>query len=322
MEEDNTTTLYFYPSRVKIIIISILVIVFLIGGTAMCFIAFKNEDYLISLLGGVIATFFVLMVPVIVKKIIKPLPFLVLTKKEIILNQGTKNPVSIKWKDVERYKIQGHHIGAKSFTSFTFLDFILYDEEKYKEQMSKTKPKLNGIGTIEGKPSTVSIFLDHIKIAEQDLLLYALDNITSPNFDVKNISKPKITERIDSFLAPFMNQINHEYFKKSYLLGLILTIFSMVLFYWGDKEMSSANYMFISFVFFPFAKLMFDAMIGFKLKSTIEIQSNTNKYVYQLIYIFSCFLLFLISPFVGPIGILFLITSALHRWIKRRQHNK
>ena len=83
MEEDNTTTLYFYPSRVKIIIISILVIVFLIGGTAMCFIAFKNEDYPISLLGGVIATFFVLMMPAIVKKIIKPLPFLVLTKKKL-----------------------------------------------------------------------------------------------------------------------------------------------------------------------------------------------------------------------------------------------
>src|SRR5699024_10908579 len=106
IEEDNTTTLYFYPSRIKIIIIGIIGVVCLIGGTAMCFFAFKNEDYLISLLGGVIATFFVLMVPAIVKKIIKPLPFLVLTKKEIILNQGTKNPVSIKWKDVERYKIQ------------------------------------------------------------------------------------------------------------------------------------------------------------------------------------------------------------------------
>src|SRR5699024_4068456 len=126
-----------------IIIIGIIGVVCLIGGTAMCFFAFKNEDYLISLLGGVIATFVVLMVPAIVKKIIKPLPFLVLTKKEIILNQGTKKPVSIKWKDVERYKIQRHRIGIKSFTSFTCLDFILCDEEKYKEQMSKTKPKLN-----------------------------------------------------------------------------------------------------------------------------------------------------------------------------------
>src|SRR5699024_1900032 len=148
-----------------------------------------------------------LMVPAIVKKIIKPLPFLVLTKKEIILNQGTKNPVSIKWKDVERYKIQGHRIGIKSFTSFTCLDFILCDEEKYKEQMSKTKQKLDCIRTIDGKPSTISIFLDHIKIAEQDLLIYELDNITSPNFDLKNIFKPKITERINSFLAPFTNQI-------------------------------------------------------------------------------------------------------------------
>src|SRR5699024_8380784 len=114
---------------------------------------------------------------------------------------------------------------------------------------------------------------------ERDLLLYALDNITSPDFDIKDVPKSKITEKMESFT----NQINQEYFKKSYLLGLVLTIFSMVLFYWGDKDMSSAYYVIISFVFFPFAKLMFDAMIGFKLKSTIENQSNTNKYVYQLI---------------------------------------
>src|SRR5699024_12618741 len=95
MEEDNTTTLYFYPSRIKIIIIGIIGVVCIVGCTAVCFIAFKNEDYLISLLGGVIATFFVLMVPSIVKKIIKPLPFLVLTNKEIILYQGTKNSVSL-----------------------------------------------------------------------------------------------------------------------------------------------------------------------------------------------------------------------------------
>src|SRR5699024_9304166 len=160
--------------------------------------------------------------------------------------------------------IQAHHINS---ISLTCLDFILYDEEKYKEQMSKTKPKLNGIGTIDGKPCTVSIFLDHIKIAEQDLLLYALDNITSPNFDVKNVSKSKVTERIDSFLAPFTNQINQEYFKKNYLLSLIIAIFSMVLAYWDEKDINSPNYLITSFVLFPFAKLMFDAMIGFKLKS-------------------------------------------------------
>src|SRR5699024_1148861 len=141
-----------------------------------------------------------------------------------------------------------------------------------------TKPKLNGIRTIDGKPCTVTIFLDYIKIAEQDLLLYALDNITSPNYDVNNVSKPKVTESIDSSLTTFTNQINHDNHNNSYLLGLVLTIFSIVLFYWGDKEMISANYMFISFFFFPFAKLMFDAMIGFKLKSTTENQSNTNKY--------------------------------------------
>lgn len=281
----------------------------------MCYTAFKNEDYFMSLLGGVIAIFSTISIPLFIKNIIKPVPYLALTEKELIMNPGAKKPILIKWEDVEGYRIRTVHT---RFNTLTFIEIVLYDEEKYKKQMTKINRKFNAIGTMGGNFNLFSIQLEQIKVTERDLLLYALDNITSPDFDIKDVPKSKITEKMESFT----NQINHEYFKKSYLLGLILTIFSMVLFYWGDKEMSSANYMIISFVFFPFAKLMFDAMIGFKLKSTIEIQSNTNKYVYQLIYIFSCFLLFLISPFVGPIGILFLITSALHRWIKRRQHNK
>src|SRR5699024_9847327 len=187
-----------------------------------------------------------------------------------------------------------------------------------KKQMTKINRKFNAIGTMGGNFNLFSIHLEQIKVTERDLLLYALDNITSPDFDIKDVPKSKITEKMDSFT----NQINQEYFKKSYLLSLIIAIFSMVLSYWDEKDINSPIYLITSFVLFPFAKLMFDAMIGFKLKSTIEKQSNTNQYVYQLIYIISCFLLFLISPFVGPIGILFLITSALHRWIKRRQHNK
>ena len=67
---------------------------------------------------------------------------------------------------------------------------------------------------------------------------------------------------------------------------------------------------------------MFDVMIGFKLKSTIEKQSNPIKYVYHFFHLIGYFLLFLVSPFVGPIGILYLITRTLHRWIKKRNNNK
>src|SRR5699024_203232 len=101
-------------------------------------------------------------------------------------------------------------------------------------------------------------------------------------------------------------------------LSLIIAIFSMVLDYWDDKDINSPNYLITSFVLFPFAKLMFDVMIVFKLKSIIEKQSKTNKYVYQIFYIVDYFLLFLVSPFVQLVGILFLITRALHRWIKKK----
>lgn len=315
MEKDNSTTLYFYPSKVKNVLFVVIGPIFAVGGTAMCYTAFKNEDYFMGLLGGGIAILFTISIPLFIKNIIKPIPLLVLTEKELIMNPGAKKPIPIKWEDIEDYRIRTSHI---QFNTLTFIELILYDEEKYKEQMSKTNRKLNVIGTMGSKYSLFSIHLEQIKVTERDLLLYALDNITSPDFDVENVPKSKITEKMDSFT----NEINQEYFMKNYLLSLIIITFSMALFYWGEKDISSPNYLITSFVLFPFAKLMFDVMIGFKLKSTIEKQSNTNKYAYQLFYIIGYFLLFLVSPFVGPIGILFFITRALHRWSKKRNNNK
>lgn len=315
MVEENPTTLYFYRSKVKNILITIFGVVFLAGGVAMCYTAFKNEAYLTSLLGGVMAIFLALLIPLMIFRIIKPIPFVVLTEKELMMNPGAKKPIRIEWEDVEGYRIREFHT---QYNTLTFIEIILYDEEKYKAQMSEKQRKFNVIGTMGGKYSLFSIYLEQIKITERDLLLYALDNITSPDFDVENVPKSNITEKMDSFT----NQINQEYFMKNYLLSLVITIFSMLLLYSDSNEMSSLNYVITSFVLFPFGKLMFDVMIGFKFKSFIKKQSNTNYYVYQLINAIIYFILFFVSPFVGPIGILFLITRALHRWNKKRNEHK
>src|SRR5699024_6814153 len=239
---------------------------------------FKHEDYLMCLLGGVIAIFSTISIPVFINNIIKPLPYLILTEQELIMNPAPQKPIRIKWEDVEGYRIRTFNT---RFNTLTFIEIVLYDEEKYKKQMTKINRKFNAIGTMGGNFNLFSIHLEQIKVTERDLLLYALDNITSPDFDIKDVPKYKITEKMDSFT----NQINQEYFKKNYLLSLIIAIFSMVLDYWDDKDINSPNYLITSFVLFPFAKLMFDVMIGFKLKSIIEKQSKTNKYVYQIFYI-------------------------------------
>ena len=318
MEKDNSTTLYFYPSQVKNVLFVITFLVFIVGGIAICDTAFKNEDYLMVLLGGFIAIFFTIPIPIFIKNIIKPVPYLALTEKELIMNPSGKKPAHIKWVDIERYQIKSFRI---KFNTLTFIEIILYDEEKYKKQLSKINRKFNAIGTMGGTFSLFTIRLEQIKVTERDLFLYALDNITSPDFNVKDVPKSKITKKMESFT----NQINLQYFWKNYLLSLIIAISFMVILYEGEKNINSLNYLITSFVLFPFAKLMIDVMIGFKLKSTIEKQSKKNKYVYQLFYTIGTigyFLLFSVGPLVGPIGILFLITSALHSWNKKRNDNK
>lgn len=309
MKEGNSRAIYFYPSKIKYVSLIILGIVFAVGGIAMCYSAFKNDDYTNSLIGAGIAIFFGLPIPFVFKVMIDALPYLCLTEKELIINPLGKNPLPIKRVDIKGYRMLYIRFN-------TFIEIILYDEEKYTKHMSKTHRKLNSIGTMGGHFSLFNIALGQIKVSERDLLFYALDNIDSPYFDVENVPSSKILKTMNSFTS----QINQEYFMKNYLLSLIIFIFSMLLFYWGDNDMASLNYVITSFVLFPFAKLLFDVMIGFKLKSSVKKQSKTMNYMYQLIYIVY-FVLFLVSPFVGPVGILYLITRSLHRWIKKRNDN-
>src|SRR5699024_12479384 len=115
---------YFYPSQVKNVLFVITFLVFIVGGIAICDTAFKNEDYLMVLLGGFIAIFFTIPIPIFIKNIIKPVPYLAFTEKELIINQSGIMPTHIKWKDIEKYQIKYIHI--KFITLYMFTIIIFY----------------------------------------------------------------------------------------------------------------------------------------------------------------------------------------------------
>lgn len=313
MKEKKPRILYFYPSKIKNILFIIFGTVFIVGSVAICYITLKEENYMTSLLSGFIAILFTLSIPIFIMRIIKPVPYLVLTEEEIIMNPDTKNSTPIKWGDVDRLRIRTVHA---QYNTLTFVEIILYDEEKYKKEMSNMQRKFNAVGTMGGKFSLFGIHVNQIKMTERDLLFYALDNITSPDFDIADVPKSKITEKMDSYT----NQINQDYFMKNYLLSLIITIFLFLLFYLNDQDMSSLNISIASFILFPFAKLMFDIVIGFKLNAYFEKQSDRLNYAQKLVYV--VYLpLFLLSILIGPVGVLFFITSVLHKWSKKRNNN-
>lgn len=281
MEEKHSTTLYFYPSKVKNILFIIMGIVFVVSGVAVCFIAFKDEEYVMSIIGAGMAIFFIWLLFTLIKRLITAAPYLILTEEELMINPYTEKSIPIKWEDIEGYSIK--HVQFNKF-----IEIILYDEEKYKEQMSNIQQKLNTVGTMGGKFSSFAIAWTQIKRKDRDILLYALDYIDTPDFDLENatasewMDSPASSSNTSSQLA---NQITKKYFLKSYLGSLILAVFAMFLFYWDEGDFSSLTYIIVSFILFPFAKLIFDVIIGFKLKEIIDNQTFVTHYAYQLIYI-------------------------------------
>src|SRR5690625_538026 len=157
----NSTTLYFYPSKVKNIFFVITGIVFLVFGVAVCFAAFKDEVYVICLISAGLGLYVIWLLFKLIKKLITAAPYLVLTEEELEINPYTEKSIPIKWEDIEGYSIE--HIQFNKF-----IEIVLYDEEKYKEQMSNTRQKLNAVNTVGAKFSSLSIAWTHIKHKDRD----------------------------------------------------------------------------------------------------------------------------------------------------------
>src|SRR5699024_9406674 len=223
MEEEHSTTLYFYPSKVKMILFIIIGIVFLVFGVAVCFAAFKDEVYVISLISAGIATFFTWLLFTLIKRLITAAPYLVLTEEELMINPYTEKSIPIKWEDIEGYSIK--HVQFNKF-----IEIVLYDEEKYKEQMSNIQQKLNTVGTMGGQFSSFAIAWTQIKRKDRDILLYALDYIGTPDFDLENATASEwIEDQAQSSNTSYQlaDKINQTYFMKNYLLSVVLGVFSM-----------------------------------------------------------------------------------------------
>src|SRR5699024_7801919 len=156
------------------------------------------------------------------------------------------------------------------------------------EQMSDIQEKLNNAGTMGGKYSSVAISWTQIKHKDRDILLYTLDYIDTPEYYLENVTaREKMETRPSSSntCSHLEDQITKKYIRKSCLGSLILAVFAMLLFYWDEGDFSSLTYIIVSFILFPFAKLIFDVIIGFKLKEIIDNQTFVTHYAYQLIYI-------------------------------------
>ncbi|MGM8366388.1 STM3941 family protein [Virgibacillus sp. W0181] len=304
MEE---TTLHLYQSKVKIILYTIIFFPFMAGGYYFTYIAVKEQSFLGMLTALFIAILFTVLSVAFIFKLMRNQPNFTITNTYIKLNPQTKNEITIYYDQIRTIEV------SESFFQKS-IELVIYDEDEFNNQLSLyNKIKLAPNNWFGYKTITTS----HKAVAKRDRLklLTALDNIvegrTMGHPSVIDIHHQSIDSQKDFMekydLNPITDlKIDNTYFKKAFGYSLFIFLFMFVLFYLlidsGDGYLS---YITISFFAFPFAKVLIDWMGIHKLRQKLDKQKGVTFYLYQLIFVFDA-LLFHISIFIAPFGLLFL----------------
>ncbi|MFP7495281.1 hypothetical protein SFC66_16000 [Terribacillus saccharophilus] len=118
---------------------------------------------------------------------------------------------------------------------------------------------------------------------------------------------------------PSSMPFDRAYVSKAFLMGLPGCMGFMLLLYFVDEfELSSV--MIISYILYPFAKFLYDVILGVRLGRIIKNPKNElvgrelDKIQFGMHYIF----IFILSIFLAPFGMLFLLIRRLFRFYRTR----
>jgi Ca2+/Na+ antiporter len=325
----TTNTLYFYHPIVKTIVLMCLA--FVILGSIISWAGFDQESYFFGLLGLFLVVFFAYLIYRTFKRLKNSEPLLILTEEELILNPSSKRKVAINWQDIEGYNIREANLNK-------YIEIVLNNDEKYLSQMYQNTKLLKKVNKAM-KIRPFAIAWGYVKRKDRDKLVNELDQRFFEEKDIAvagNLSNRRArlyehgeSKKLSEQLAAYdeerraYSQINRKYFVKAYVQSLLWALGLTILFSF-DKEESSWMYLsIVSFFIYPFAKVIYDVIFGFRYEFKIKKQSFATIYVYQSKY-FIQFLVYIFSLLFAPFGILYLLIRAVYLWIKRRKinHNK
>ncbi|WP_416150192.1 STM3941 family protein [Salipaludibacillus sp. HK11] len=297
----------FYHAKGKLflgIIFSLLLVAF---GTLMVYIAYIEESILFIALALFIIVLFSFFAFANILKMVRGNPYITVTDEYLQLDSFTKSEVTIYFTDIEYIKVS-----EVSFQSI--IEIVLYDEDDYFTQLSFH----NKVRLFMNRVTGFSLFTINSKAARKqdrsafletlDLIIQQKLNNEAPIIETsqKQNEETDFMEKYDP-TPPINRSINRSYFLKSYGYGFILFAISFILFYLLiSKDDNYLFYIIVSFILYPFAKVLIDWLFGFKLRHRLDKQKGITYYFKQLIIMFD-FFLFHVSLFIAPIGILFLL---------------
>jgi hypothetical protein len=308
----------FYHSKGKLFLGIIFSLMFVALGVFVAYIAVIEESILIIALSLFIVVLFSIFAVANLLKLIRGNPYIIITEDYLRLDPFTKSEVTIYFDDIDAIKV--------SEVSFQqLIEIVLYDEDAYFHELSFH----NKIRLFMNRGTGFSLFTISVKAIrkkEREALLDNLDRFMNQKLtdEASTIEmalhnqheKKEFMEKYDP-TPPADRSIDRSYFLKAYKYGLILFAFAFVIFYLMiGGEQAYLVYIIVSFLLFPFAKVLIDWLFGFKLRHKLDKQKGFTYYFDTLLYMFD-FALFHLSFFIAPIGIIFLFVRYIVIRIKQ-----
>lgn len=315
----HETPLYFHHSKIKLNIQIIVLFPIMISFYYLVYLGITER----SLFGIVMFLFFAILFTCFwvaaILKIIRNQPYITVTTDYIRLDPATKSEMIVYYDQIDAIQI--------SETSFQkIIEIVLYNEGEYFERLSRhNKTRLGpniwfGYNTIiigykavpkRERPQLLAV-LDNIMISKEEQTKDSMpitDTSNKSEYSKKDFMKKYDTEPLPDFI------INRTYFKKAYgysfFIFLLMAIFPYYLMESGNGYLF---YIIVSFLTFPFAKVLIDRMGVYKLRQKLNRQKGLIYYFEQMKFILDG-LLFHISIFLAPLGLLFLLI----RYIIKKQ---
>lgn len=309
--------LEFYHSKGKLLYGTVYSLLAVALGFFLLDIAYAGKVIFLICLALFITVLFSFFAVANILKMVRGYPYITIADKYIQLDSFTKSEVNIYFEDINNIKV--------SETSFQkIIEIVLYDEDHYFAKLSFH----NKVRLFMNRITGFCLFTISAKVVQKQdrsALLEKLDLIMQQksNNDVpinETLQKKKIeTDFMEKYdLTPKVNRsINGSYFLKSYGYGFIIFAVSFILFYLlASKNDDYLFYIIISFIFFPFGRVLIDWLFGFKLRHSIDKQKGITYYFRQLEFMLDL-ILFYASLLFGPIGIIFLLIRYIVIRLKR-----
>ncbi len=306
----------FYHSKWKLFLGVIFSLLFATLGVLMVGLTYTERSVSLSILAMFITVLFGIFTVANILKMIRGYPYITITDEYLQLDSFTRSEITIYFTDIRFIKI--------SEVSFQrIIEIVLYDEDDYFYQLSFHNKVRLFMNRVTGF-TLFSISVKAVRKRERPALFEALDDMQQRLNGETPLLKTthKRNEEVDFMekynpVPPSKLSINRSYFLKSYGYGFLMFAFSFILFYWLISK--NDNYLFyivVSFILYPFAKVLVDWLFRFKLKHRLDNQKGITYYFDQLLFMFDLFL-FHVSLFVAPFGLLFLLIRFIVIRLKR-----